>query len=237
MAVIDETLLGAVPSPADPRDHQLAVDLAAPLPSVYRAPLLAPPLNQTRPPKGEPLGTCVAHAATGMRQQEERTSGDWPNGWPPFDPFRLYHQAQAVDGIAGPHEGTTCRAALSVLLHHGAELDGKPAKGYPVASYAAVPMTPDALKRAVFEHGPLLIASAWYRSWFRPVAGVLPAPSGGIVGGHATLLFGWDDIAGHLLIRNSWGAGWGSNGNFRAPISTFIPAMHDAWRSLDRKGD
>ena len=232
----DETLLGAVPSPPDARDHQLPVDLAAPLPAVYRAPLLAPPLNQLRPPQGEPIGTCVAQAATGMKQQQERAGGDWPAGWPPLDAYWLYHRAQAIDGIPLPHEGTTCRAALSILRHQGEPLVNKPgtASSFVIASYAAVPQTYEALKAALYQYGPLLIASAWYSPWFRPVAGVLPKPTGSPVGGHATLLFGWDDSMGHLLVRNSWGPTWGVNGNFRAPREFFIPALHDAWRSLDQ---
>ena len=236
--ILDERLLGAIPSPFDARDFALAVDLAAPLPSKYRATLLAPVLNQLRPPAGEPIGTCVGQAATGMKQQQERAGGDWPKGWPPLDAYWLYHRAQAIDGFPLPHEGTTCRAALSVLRHQGEPLTGKPATAptYVIVSYAAVTRTYSALKAAIHQYGPLLIASAWYRSWFNPVAGILPKPSGGVVGGHAELAFGWDDsvAGGALLVRNSWGKAWGSNGNFYAPASFFIPTMHDAWRATDK---
>lgn len=39
-----------------------------------------------------------------------------------FDAFWLYHQAQAIDGITGKHEGTTNRAALEVLRTKGLRL-------------------------------------------------------------------------------------------------------------------
>ena len=232
--LIDESLLGAVPSPADARDFQLAVDLAAPLPSKYRAPLMGPVLSQIG-------GTCVPHAATGMKQQQERAGGDWPVGWPPLDPYWLYAQSRQVDGIPDTFAGTTCRAALSVLLHKGEPLIGKPltAGSFVIASYAAVPMSYEPLKAAIYQYGPLLIGSMWYGGWLRPVSAVLPPPSGAPIGGHATLLFGWDDAVdtGSLLGRNSWGKAWGVNGNYYAPARYFVPALHDAWRSLDKTGD
>jgi C1A family cysteine protease len=223
--------LGAIPSPPDARDYQLELDTAAALPSRFVSASMPPVANQGN------TGRCVAFSSRGLKQWEEFRDG---HGVLDLDAQWLYDRAQAVDGIPLPHEGTTCRAALSVLLKQGIPQTGKPATGQNrIAAYYAVPITVDALKRALVQSGPVLIASTWFNSWFRPVGGVLPAPSGGVAGGHARLLFGWDDsvAGGSWLVRNSWGKAWGVNGNSYDPYRYLLPAMHDAWRAVDVKGD
>lgn len=224
--------LGAIPSPPDPRDWPLALDTAAPLPARF--------VSTSMPPVGDQgnTGRCVAFSSRGLKQWEEFRDG---HGVLDLDAQWLYERAQAVDGIPLPHEGTTCRAALSVLLKQGMPLAGQAAHGQNrIAAYYAVPLTVDAIKRAVLQSGPVLIASTWFSSWFKPLrGGILPAPSGGVAGGHARIVFGWDDSVngGSLLVRNSWGPRWGVNGNSYDPYRYLLPALHDAWRAVDRVGD
>lgn len=232
----DDLGLGAIPSPPDARDFPIDLDQAISLPSRYVSTLMPPVANQGN------TGRCVAFASTGLKQWEERRDGH-----PLFlnlDRQWLYDHAMAIDGIHEPpsqQRGTTCRAALKVLLKQGQPLTRQPqtAASHKIAAYYAVPLNPDSIKRAVMQHGPVLIASVWYASWFRPVKGILPAPSGGIVGGHARLVFGWDDNVngGSLLVRNSWGGRWGVNGNSYDRYGWLVPALHDAWRAVDVLGD
>ena len=104
-----------------------------------------------------------------------------------------------------------------------------------------MPVTVAAIKNAIASTGPVLIGGEWYSSWFHPVRGVLPPAAGGVAGGHATLVFGWDDdvAGGSLLVRNSWGADWpGSmNGNVYAPYARFVPVLWEAWVATDVVGD
>ena len=121
--VLGPHLLGAIPSPPDDRDYQLAdeLDTAATLPPSFRLKLLAPALNQGN------TGRCVAFSGTGLRQQQERSDGDWPKGWPPLDPEWLYEHAEAIDGIPtppGPQRGTTIRAALQIARAASRPLTG-----------------------------------------------------------------------------------------------------------------
>jgi hypothetical protein len=61
--------------------------------------------------------------------------------------------------------------------------------------------------------------------------GLMPMPlsSEQFLGGHAVCVFGYDDkfvfpntkLKGALLIRNSWGSGWGHNGNFLHALCLF----------------
>lgn len=225
--------LGAIPSPLDPRDYPLVLDAAISLPRRFVSPLMPPTLNQHASPM------CVAYTSAGIKSFEERRDGH-PT-FLAFDPAWLYPIAQRFDGIALPHEGTTIRAALRVMKGTGMALVGHPetAGSYKIAAYYKVPLVADSIKRAIFTHGPVLIGSAWYNSWFRPVKGRLPAPSGGIAGGHARYAYGWDDDdgGGALLVRNSWGKGWGIQGNSYDPYQYLIPVLHDAFRATDVIGD
>ncbi|HTR71874.1 MAG TPA: C1 family peptidase [Mycobacteriales bacterium] len=239
--ILDERLLGAYPSHPDHRDYKVEehLDMAAPLPRRFVLSLLAPVLNQGN------TGRCVAFSGTGARQQEERSDGDWPSGWPPLDEEWLYTHAEAIDGLPGPpndQRGTTVRAALNVLLKQGQPLTGKPATApeFKIASYHAVSFAAATIKSALAQlKVPIWIATSWYGNWFKPVNGVLPKPVGSVVGGHARFIFGWDDnvAGGSFLVRNSWGAAWGSNGNSYDPYAGCLHAMHDAWTTADISPD
>lgn len=222
--------LGAHPSPPDPRDWPLALaPLAAPLPSRFVSTGMGPVLDQGSTPM------CVAYAHSGLKTWQEKREG---RGVIDFDERWLYARCKERDGIAG--DGTDGRTAMKVLRTLGAAPVGQPAKAplYRIAAYYAVPLDLASLKTALVQFGPLTLGGAWYESWFRPVNGILPRPSGGIVGGHEVLLFGWDDAVGggSLLFRNSWNRRWGVNGNAYAPVRHYLPALWEGWKAVDMIG-
>lgn len=246
--------LGAIPSPPDPRDYKLALApfVATVYPSAwkvgppYTKTGLAPTLNQ------HATGMCTAFAGTGFKQAEELADkhpvlpvlpkwqgsivGGHPEGY--FDVEWLYRQAQLIDGVPMPHEGSTLRAILSTLRNKGLAIVGHPdrASRFKIQSYASVPMTVEGVKSALFQyHSPVLVAVDWPDSWFNPIGGVLPKPSSHIAGGHAFQLFGWR--AGQFLGRNSWGPNWGYHGNFYVSMQDLLDRMHDAWKAIDILGD
>jgi hypothetical protein len=51
-----------------------------------------------------------------------------------------------------------------------------------------------------------------------------PSPTDLLPGGHAVTVVGFDQQAGWLLIRNSWGESWGDRGHARLPEA----ALNDA---------
>jgi hypothetical protein len=73
------------------------------------------------------------------------------------------------------------------------------------------------------------VSTTWYRSWFHPVNGVLPAADVA-VGGHAIVAYGWD--AKGLRLRNSWGSGWGVSGDCWMP-AYLVPHLNGAWKAVD----
>lgn len=64
----------------------------------------------------------------------------------------------------------------------------------------------------------------------------MPAPGETLLGGHCTLTFGyddnhinWDGSKGALHKRNSWGTGWGQDGDFWLPYAYAEKYLSDAW--------
>jgi C1A family cysteine protease len=47
----------------------------------------------------------------------------------------------------------------------------------------------------------------------------MPKPSEKQLGGHAVLAVGYDDAQERVIIRNSWGTGWGKKGCFTMPYA------------------
>ena len=223
--------LGAHPSPPDPRDWPLELaPLVAPLPRRWVAKGMGPVLNQRDTPQ------CVAYASSGMKTWQEKRDH---HGVVDFDESWLYLRCKEVDSIVGP--GTDGRSAMRVLKGTGCRALGRsePMSHWRIAAYYAVPVALETLKTALSQYGPILLGSAWYGDWFRPVNGIIGRKAGGLAGGHATLLFGWDDdvAGGSLLIRNSWGLYPGStNGNFYAPYRFFMPETFEAWKAVDTVG-
>lgn len=50
----------------------------------------------------------------------------------------------------------------------------------------------------------------------------LPEPSESILGGHAALAVGYDDVSEHLIVRNCWGRKWGQQGYFMMPYAYVV---------------
>lgn len=50
----------------------------------------------------------------------------------------------------------------------------------------------------------------------------MPSSSEAVVGGHAVLAVGYDDVAQRFIVRNSWGAKWGQKGYFTIPYTYLL---------------
>ena len=95
---------------------------------------------------------------------------------------------------------------------------------------------------------PSMFGFTVYSSYTQAAAtGKIPYPTPGetIVGGHAIVAVGYDDTIkiknsnqgaaetkGALLIRNSWGTGWGSSGYGWLPYEYVLKQLADDWWSL-----
>ena len=189
---------------------------------------MGPVLNQRDTPQ------CVAYASSGMLTWFGKRDGE---GVVDFDENWLYQRCKDIDDIVG--DGTDVRSAMRVLKNVGCKALNRPESmaHFKIRAYYAVPRGVEAWKTALVQYGPIVLGSEWFNSWFRPRNGIIDRGTGGIAGGHATLLWGWDDDAipgGAWYVRNSWGLYTGSrNGNFLAHQADFLGHTFEAWKAVD----
>lgn len=219
--------LGAIQSPPDPRDYSIgrlyrslavAPVAAVALPAAFAASPMPAVLDQGQTPQ------CVAFSnASEQAAFDRKDQGAFFN----FDEGRFF------SAIGGGPNGAVLRTALDQRRKVGYPTVGQnDAVNHRIKAYYRVPVSTLSIKRAIFTFGPLVCAAPWANSWMRPDRkGRLPAASGGIAGGHAFVLYGWDNRLG-LLIRNSWSARWGLAGDAYLPYPQ-IPLLWEIWRADD----
>lgn len=79
--------------------------------------------------------------------------------------------------------------------------------------------TPDQLKAAIFNYGPIVVSMWAYSDFFSYGSGIYKKIAGGNQGGHAVTVIGWDDASQCFIAKNSWGTDWGEAGYCRIAYS------------------
>jgi C1A family cysteine protease len=198
------------------------------------------------------LGSCTANAiVSGLREFL-----DLKNGSPLTRLSRLflYWHERKIEGTINQDSGAYIRDGMKVLQKIGVcpELDypysidhftDKPtdkaetvATAYKISSYHRVANL-NALKTSIAEGYPVVIGISVYESFESDQVaktGLIPLPDTNkeqCLGGHAVLVAGYDDNAGHTICRNSWGESWGDKGYFYLPYSFFTikGLVFDMW--------
>lgn len=214
--------LGALPDAPDERDYPLSALYASEgltasvvLPATYAAPGMPPILNQGSSPM------CVAYSSSAMKAWQDRRD---------LERFFDFDEPRFFAEIGGTAAGAYVRAAMERMRTAGYPVvgSGDPAH-HRIAAYYAVPRDLATIKAAIFDLGPIIVSTPWYRSWFRSTGGVLPRPDS-LVGGHAIVAYGWDTRG--LRLRNSWGADWGVGGDCWMP-AYLVQHLSGAWKAAD----
>jgi len=180
------------------------------------------------------LGSCTANALAGgvefIRQDN-------------ITPSRLflYYNEREIDGTVNQDSGSTIATGIHSLNTQG--ICPESLWGYNVTDFNVKPTPPcyaEALKELLTGYSELTTITDIHKSLASgfPVAfgmqifsymessamaetGVLHMPdlyNERYEGGHALLIVGIDIPSNVVIIRNSWGANWGKNGYFTAPI-------------------
>jgi C1A family cysteine protease len=85
-------------------------------------------------------------------------------------------------------------------------------------------LTFDQIKHSLSLGFPVIVGITAYQSFESEQTAktglmTIPLPTEACLGGHAVLVVGYDDVAQHLIVRNSWGNDWGQNGYFFMPYA------------------
>lgn len=228
--------LGRIPSPDDPRDW--------PIRSLLNVPALLPVLPERhvdsvlgrrlkdRFDQGE-TSSCVGQSTALVKRVQERRDlfRDVK-----IDPIRIWETAKLNDGLPDPgsNRGTYIRTALDLLRLSAPVVNRDPADPrMRIAAYYRISTVEEA-QAAIFATGPIVVGASWFESWFDPEDGVLPEPDVE-VGGHAFVLYGFDNATQTFLAANSWGTGWAEGGDFAVPYRFFGPGapVDEAWKLVD----
>jgi papain like protease len=201
------------------------------------------------------IGSCTAQAVVGALEYFERkTRGHHVEASRLF----LYRVTRRYLGWDGRGDtGAFVRSAIKALRLFGVvpeeywpykeeRFDDEPetfhyafAQNFKALEYYRVPENTNDLQEVLKAGMPFAFGFSCFTSMFTPETkrtGLIPYPSrlDREEGGHAILAVGYSDS--HVLIRNSWGTGWGDEGFGYLPWSYFDserPLATDAWMLIN----
>lgn len=235
-----------IPSKNDGRDFKFD--------SISKAVALPPAVNLIKkcPPVVDQgnLGSCTGNAIAGAYEFEMIRQGETP-----IAPSRLfiYYNERVIEGDVGQDAGANIRDGIKTIAANG--VCDESLWAYDITKFAIKP-TPDAyasglrhtalkyhsvnvdlnsIKQALAQGYPVVAGISVYASFESDAvakSGIVPMPGANeaCLGGHCVMIVGYADQTKHLILRNSWGTGWGDCGYFYLPYSYVnSKLMSDLW--------
>ena len=226
---------GVIRSPPDLRDWNVRNYLTRSLPPkvLDLRHALFPVRDQGKTP------TCAAQTASTMKEWQEKQIGEGKNtsaitGY--LSPMFVYNNRENQN-----EDGMYSRNVMQILTNKGicyensyplgasfpvTDKINEEASNFKIGHYASITDI-DNLKKSLYENGPCLVALPVYNStpefWKQRAGEVLQ-------GGHAVTAVGYSET--HIILRNSWGTGWGISGYTYFPFSEF-ETIWEIWSSID----
>lgn len=129
----------------------------------------------------------------------------------------IYQRARQIDEWPGEdYEGSSVLAAIKAGQEQGWYGEYRWAFGI------------DDLKLALSYKGPAVLGIPWYEGMFEPDSTGFIRPDGSVMGGHAILANGICLKApGYIRLHNSWGKGWGVNGECFITFADLDRLLHE----------
>jgi C1A family cysteine protease len=155
-----------------------------------------------------------------------------------FSPSRLflYYNARVLNQTASTDSGATIAQGVQSLLTNGVCMESlcpyvisnyknKPSKEaytngllHQALTYSHIPQDITQMKLCLSNQIPFVIGICVYTSFeskSASITGQIPIPNTKreqLLGGHAIVICGYNDITQQFIFRNSWGTSWGSVG-------------------------
>jgi hypothetical protein len=166
------------------------------------------------------IGSCTANAALGVLMADPFWARPWM--FTEADAQQLYHEETLLDDVSVPGHwppadtGSTGLWSMRALQRRGL-----------IRAYVHCFGLNSVI--ATLENRPVSVGVPWYDSMFYPDAHsvISVEPSSGLAGGHQIALVGVDADRRQVLLRNSWGPGWGDNGYARLSYDGLNQLLHE----------
>ncbi len=196
------------------------------------------------------LGSCTANAIAAAFQYDQIKQKIAAF---PASRLFVYYNERLLEGTVNYDSGAYIRDGIKTLNTYGvcaetawpyvvSQYRTKPntaaytaAKLHTALSYYAVPVTTADIKSAVAAGFPVTIGFTVYSSFMSAATAntgvmTLPTKYEQVLGGHAVLIVGYDDVKQRFIVRNSWGTNWGDKGYFYMPYAYVTTArLNDLW--------
>ncbi len=205
---------------------------AAPLPpSVDLRPFCSPIENQGQ------IGSCTGHALVGaMEFLENKLAIDRLDGqFTRLSRLFVYYNERSIEGDVGQDNGAEIYDGINALANLGICTETvwpyietqfatvptttafQDALSRKITAYAKVPQDIQSIKTTLVSGYPIVFGFMVYEAFESDIVaqtGILnmPTPQEQCQGGHAVMCVGYDDAQQRVIVRNSWGTGWGMGG-------------------------
>lgn len=197
------------------------------------------------------LGSCTANALVGALEFLELKDGaDFVD----LSRLFVYYNERVIEGTVKQDSGAFLRDGIKSLAKQGVcpeqewpyrvpDFTKKPtakcysdAKKHQITSYHRI-STIDEMRTCLADGFPFVFGFTVYEAFESAAvakSGVLnlPAKKEKVVGGHAVMGVGYDDLQKRFIIRNSWDTDWGMKGYFTMPYDYLDPLKNladDFW--------
>lgn len=192
------------------------------------------------------LGSCTANAITAAMEFLENQAKEFETPAGAFvrlSRLFLYYNERMVEGDINQDDGAQICDGVASTKNYGVATEIT--WPYSVQKFATTPSTAayaealtrrtsayarvsnlniSNIKQALASGYPIVFGFTVYDSFesdYVAQTGLvnLPTPSEQNMGGHAVMMVGYDDATQRVLVRNSWGPGWGLGGYFTLPYA------------------
>lgn len=217
---------GYIPDLPDHRDRVFA---ASPkLPPTLPAKIDLRPQTYPKPCYDQSsANSCTGNSVAAMHGFIDRKQGGSN-----INPSRrqIYYDARANDGLQNVDAGAAIRSALYMIGLRGvapeelftydvSKINEQPGEAVYIAAekkkalvYLRLDINVDVMRACLAEGFPFVIGSTLYQNYYDASStGMVPMPSGSMIGGHAQMYVGYDDSVRRFIVQGSWGT-WGDRG-------------------------
>lgn len=196
------------------------------------------------------LGSCTGNAIAAAVEFDMMKQGETP-----IIPSRLfiYYNERVMEGDVGQDNGAQIRDGITSIAMNGvcdealwpydtSQFTVKPsddayanAQAHKATKYYTLGIDLAEIKQALAQGFPIVFGMQVFSGMQSEDAAStgsvpMPKPNEQSEGGHCVLMVGYSDTSQKLIVRNSWGDGWGNEGYFYLPYDYVTPnLLTDLW--------